>query len=91
MVLEYIKEELEKTCRGSVEKIAVDGVVSVIGLGYSLRFHKRKPLYNTILPGSIIYADSSSCNIRLGELCTTGLGMLRHLGFSTVIPALVHA
>lgn len=85
-VLGYLKREVETACRGSVEDIMIDGVVSTMGLGYSLRFHKRKPLFNTLLPGSTIYVNVSGCKVSPRDLYIRGLGELRHLGFGTIIP-----
>ena len=82
----YLKEEIEKACNGRVKEMLVDGTVSVVGLGYSLRFHERKPLYNAVMPGSIIYVKVEKCESKPRDLYIRGLGVLSHLGFGTIIP-----
>ena len=87
---EYIRGEISKLCKckkeSCVEDLKIYGRVITIGLGYSIRFHERKPLYNALSPGTIIYAKVRKCNATPLEVYKEGIGELGHLGFGTIIP-----
>jgi len=92
---DYVRKELEDLCkcdkssRDCVRELRIYGKVSIIGSGYSLRFRKRKPLYNGLLPGSLIYAKVRKCSATLEEVYSKGMGLLRHLGFGTIVPLIL--
>lgn len=90
LIYKYLMKELEAVCGGKdcIRSLSVDGVVSIRGLGYSLRFNERKPLHNVLLPGSLIFAEVENCQATLKDIYVKGLGHLKHLGFGTVIPVI---
>lgn len=89
-IYEFLMKELEIACgeEGCVKDLSVDGVVSVCGLGYSLRFNERKPLHNVLLPGSLVFAKVENCKASLRDIYIKGLGYLKHLGFGTILPVI---
>lgn len=64
---------------------AVYGETEVLGAGFSLARRKRKPIYGSLKPGSIIFAEAENCDLE--ELYWSGLGdASTKLGYGTVIP-----
>lgn len=90
LIYEFLIKELEITCgeKECVKDLSIDGVVSVCGLGYSLRFNERKPLHNVLLPGSLVFAKVENCKASPKDIYTKGLGYLKHLGFGTILPVI---
>jgi len=78
-ILEIIKSELSS-------EIEVYGKVTLLGAGYSLLNKKRKPIYQALIPGSLIFLSTEK-NGR--ELYRSGLGFAKEIGYSTVIPLYV--
>ena len=78
-ILEIIKSELSS-------EIEVYGKVTLLGAGYSLLNKKRKPIYQALIPGSLIFLSTEK-NGR--ELYRSGLGFAKEIGYGTVIPLYV--
>jgi len=75
-ILEIIKSELST-------EIEIYGKVTLLGAGYSLLNKKRKPIYQALIPGSLIFLSTEK-NGR--ELYRSGLGFAKEIGYGTVIP-----
>lgn len=54
-----------------------------LGAGYSLLNNKRKPIYQALVPGSLIFLGEEKNG---GELYRNGLGFAKEIGYGTVIP-----
>ena len=78
-ILEIIKSELST-------EIEIYGKVTLLGAGYSLLNKKRKPIYQALIPGSLIFLSTEK-NGR--ELYRSGLGFAKEIGYGTVIPLYV--
>jgi CRISPR-associated protein Cmr3 len=63
--------------------IKVYGKIEILGAGYSEVRKKRKPIYQALIPGSIIVLEKSVDGRRIYE---EGIGIGRELGFGSVIP-----
>jgi len=62
------------------------GETEILGVGFSLPKRRRKPIYGSLKPGSIVFAEAESCELE--ELYWSGLGGVGvELGYGTVIPA----
>jgi CRISPR-associated protein Cmr3 len=75
-ILEVIKNELST-------EIEVYGKVTLLGAGYSLLNKKRKPIYQALIPGSLIFLSTEKNG---WELYRSGLGFAKEIGYGTVIP-----
>lgn len=63
----------------------VYGEVEVRGAGFSLARRKRKPIYSSIKPGSIIFTEAENCDLE--KLYWSGFGGIGvEVGYGTVIP-----
>jgi len=75
-ILEIIKSELST-------EIEIYGKVTLLGAGYSLLNKKRKPIYQALIPGSLILLSTEKNG---WELYRSGLGFAKEIGYGTVIP-----
>jgi CRISPR-associated protein Cmr3 len=73
-----LKEELWKA-----GDIKIYGKIEILGAGYSEVRKKRKPIYQALLPGSVISLERSVEGRRIYE---EGIGVGKELGFGSVIP-----
>jgi CRISPR-associated protein Cmr3 len=78
-IKDAIKDELKRD-------IKIYGSVDIIGTGYSLARKRRKPIYQALVPGSIIFVKGE---INSKEVYEKGLGVAKELGYGTVIPVLL--
>jgi len=79
--VEQLKEEMSKI---GVKKIKIYGRIGLLGAGYSEVKGKRKPIYQALLPGSVIILDEKVGNT--GRIYEEGIGIGREIGFGTVLP-----
>jgi len=79
--LRDIKNEIEKEIEANIEEIY--GHVRLLGTGYSLNKEKRKPIYASLVPGSIIVLKS---DINSEEIYKKGIGIAKELGYGSLIP-----
>ncbi|RSN77151.1 type III-B CRISPR module-associated Cmr3 family protein [Candidatus Methanodesulfokora washburnensis] len=76
--MEKLKEDLKEA-----GEIKVYGKVELLGAGYSEIRRRRKPIYQALLPGSVISLEKS---IEGGKIYEEGIGIGREMGFGSVIP-----
>ncbi|RSN77161.1 hypothetical protein [Candidatus Methanodesulfokora washburnensis] len=76
-----LKAELGKM--GDVGSVEVFGKIDLLGAGYSEVKRRRKPIYQALLPGSVIILEKSVDGSRIYE---EGIGVGKELGFGSVIP-----
>jgi CRISPR-associated protein Cmr3 len=79
--IEQLKAELGKM--GDVGSVKVFGKVDLLGAGYSEVKRRRKPIYQALLPGSVIILEKGVDGSRIYE---EGIGAGKELGFGSVIP-----
>jgi CRISPR-associated protein Cmr3 len=63
--------------------IKVYGKIEILGVGYSEMKKKRKPIYQALIPGSVISLGKSVEGRKIYE---EGIGVGKELGFGSVIP-----
>jgi CRISPR-associated protein Cmr3 len=68
------------------QEVEIYGSIDIIGAGYSLARKRRKPIYQVLLPGSMIFIKG---RINSREIYNRGLGFAKELGYGTVIPVLL--
>jgi CRISPR-associated protein Cmr3 len=78
---EWIKD-LGRRAR-DVKLIGLSGESSVLGTGFMLKERRRKPIYISLDPGSIIFLEG---DFSLPEIYQEGVGVASMLGYGTVIP-----
>jgi len=76
-----IKNAIENEIGRSVE---IYGSVDIVGVGYSLARKRRKPIYQALTPGSVIFINEGSINSK--EIYEKGLGIGKEIGYGTIIP-----
>jgi CRISPR-associated protein Cmr3 len=79
--IEQLKAELGKM--GDVGSVKVFGKIDLLGAGYSEVKRRRKPIYQALLPGSVIILEKGVDGSRIYE---EGIGVGKELGFGSVIP-----
>ena len=83
-------ESLNNQVREYIESMGLKflhlyGEAEIIGGGYSLEAKRRKPLYISLKPGSIIFTEAKNCN--LAEIYWSGVGgSIAKIGYGTIIP-----
>jgi len=75
-IFESIRSEIDTN-------VKIYGKVNLLGAGYSLLNNKRKPIYQALVPGSLIFLGEEKNG---GELYRNGLGFAKEIGYGTVIP-----
>lgn len=80
-VIGQIKEEMSKM---GVKNVKIYGRVGLLGAGYSEIRRRRKPIYQALLPGSVIILDREIGDSR--KIYEEGIGIGREIGFGTVLP-----
>jgi len=75
--IEQLKNEIEGG------EVKVCGKIGLLGAGYSEVRRRRKPIYQALLPGSIIVLEKEVKGFKIYE---EGIGIGRQLGFGSVIP-----
>jgi CRISPR-associated protein Cmr3 len=73
-----LREELRE-----VGEVRVYGRIETLGAGYSEIRRKRKPIYQALLPGSVISLEKS---IKGRKIYEEGIGVGKEIGFGSVIP-----
>jgi CRISPR-associated protein Cmr3 len=76
--VEQLKSEISDA--GDME---ICGKIGLLGAGYSNVRRKRKPIYQALLPGSVILLEK---NIEGRKIYEEGVGIGKELGFGSVIP-----
>lgn len=79
--LEDIKDKIEKEIGIKVENIY--GSVKLLGSGYSLSKEKRKPIYASLLSGSVIVLKDL---VNSEKVYQEGIGVAKELGYGTLLP-----
>ncbi|MGC9020969.1 MAG: hypothetical protein ACP5KE_07165 [Candidatus Methanodesulfokora sp.] len=79
--VEQLKEEMRKM---GVKDIKVYGRIGLLGAGYSEVKRRRKPIYQALLPGSVIILGEEVGNAM--KIYEEGIGVGREIGFGTVLP-----
>jgi len=69
--------------REEIGEAKVYGKVDLLGAGYSEVRKRRKPIYQALLPGSVIFLEKG---VKGREIYERGIGIGRELGFGSVIP-----
>jgi len=75
-----IKDAIEKELNKKI--IEIYGEVRLLGAGYSLLRDRRKPIYQALVPGSLIFLENS---IDLQSIYNN-LGYGKDIGYGTVLP-----
>jgi CRISPR-associated protein Cmr3 len=76
--VEQLKSEISDA--GDME---ICGKIGLLGAGYSNVRRRRKPIYQALLPGSVILLEK---NIEGRKIYEEGVGIGKELGFGSVIP-----
>jgi len=76
-------EDFVEMLREEIGEAEVFGKVDLLGAGYSEIRRRRKPIYQALLPGSVI---SLKEGVGGREIYEKGIGIGRELGFGSVIP-----
>ena len=79
--VEFVKKLKEELWEAS--DIKVYGKIEILGAGYSEIKKKRKPIYQALVPGSVISLEKSLEGRKIYE---EGIGVGKGLGFGSVIP-----
>jgi CRISPR-associated protein Cmr3 len=79
--IEFVKKLKEELWEAG--DIKIYGKIEILGTGYSEVREKRKPIYQALLPGSVISLERSVEGRRIYE---EGVGVGKELGFGSVIP-----
>ncbi|MCC6019126.1 MAG: hypothetical protein LM601_08845 [Candidatus Verstraetearchaeota archaeon] len=79
--IEFIKKLKEELWEAG--DIKIYGKIEILGAGYSEVRKKRKPIYQALVPGSVISLERSVEGRRIYE---EGIGIGKELGFGSVIP-----
>ncbi|RSN68517.1 hypothetical protein D9Q81_05940 [Candidatus Korarchaeum cryptofilum] len=69
--------------REEIGEAEVYGKIDLLGTGYSEIRKRRKPIYQALLPGSVIFLERG---VEGREVYEKGIGVGRELGFGSVIP-----
>jgi CRISPR-associated protein Cmr3 len=69
--------------RKEIGEAEVYGKIDLLGTGYSEIRKRRKPIYQALLPGSVIFLERG---VGGREIYEKGIGVGRELGFGSVIP-----
>jgi len=79
--IEFVKKLKEELWEAG--DIKIYGKIEILSAGYSEVRKKRKPIYQALLPGSVISLERSVEGRRIYE---KGVGVGKELGFGSVIP-----
>jgi len=88
-VASHLLYETGKSIKDAIEieigqNVEIYGNVDIVGVGYSLARERRKPIYQALVPGSVIFINEGKVNSR--EIYEKGLGIGKEIGYGTIIP-----
>jgi CRISPR-associated protein Cmr3 len=78
---EYVKEFVESM---KYEFLGISGDSTVLGTGFSIKSRRRKPIYSSLKPGSIVFMKGDFNFAQMYLECA--LGKATQLGYGTIIP-----